>query len=96
MSALCSTVKQKQAIWQASDVAKRLKYVPNDGTQTNTEKAAALLREKRNWWLYNFKEEMPILCARNCVFMERCFCSRKLETAGAGDPTQPPPHKCPQ
>lgn len=67
-------MEKKQATWAASDVAMRLKLVSDDGTRTEWEKAAAQLREKRYWWLKEFKEEMPNLCARNCVFMERCTC----------------------
>jgi len=33
--------------------------IPNDGTQTRLEREAAALREKRNWWRWNFGEDMP-------------------------------------
>jgi hypothetical protein len=33
--------------------------VPNDGTQTTLERQAAAMREKRNWWRWNFGEDMP-------------------------------------
>ena len=33
--------------------------VPYDGTQTTFEREAAVIREKRNWWRWNFGEDMP-------------------------------------
>ena len=48
------TMWQKEQQWTAWWAARPL--VNDDGSQTGWEKEQAVLREKKNWWFYTFKE----------------------------------------
>ena len=54
-SKMSLTMWQKEQQWTAW-WADRTKLMQDDGTRTTLEKEQAVLREKKNWWFYTFKE----------------------------------------
>jgi len=72
------TMWQKEQQWTAW-WADRTKLMQDDGTRTTWEKEQAVLREKKNWWLYTFCE--PYWTVEDKELQWRSYCE---EAHGVG------------